>query len=397
MLLSATIISLIVWIGLALGWHGFWRCDQRLDRKTDEPIDALWPSVTALIPARDESATITPVLKALCDQNYPGVLKIIVIDDHSSDNTADQVHKLMSKMEETDRLSLISAATLAPGWKGKVWALHCGLEHIKGQGEQTDWIWLTDADIVHGRKTLSRLITKAQNDNRDLVSIMAMLNQTIFWEKQLLPAFIFFFQMLYPFAAVQNPKSNIAGAAGGCIIVKCKALEQSGGFKALSSAMIDDCSLGSLVKKNGGRLWLGFDDETRSIRNSNGLSDLWQMVRRSAYAQLRYSASLLTGCILMMMLLFLVPPLAFFQGLIQGSTALAFTGFLAYAIMIGIYLPSLRLNNRSGWQSPGLPIVALAYTAMTLASAWDHWSGRGSQWKGRAYADPASRGFLAED
>ena len=376
MLTALTLISLAAWIYLIFFHSGFWRADQRLPQ-TQAPLP-IWPSVTALVPARNEAPSIAACVGALCAQDYKGTFKVIVIDDASTDGTGDIARKFQCEV--------IGAPPLQEGWTGKLSALNAGMARVN----DADFIWHTDADIVHAPETLTRLMTKAQNDQRDLVSLMVKLRCVTFWERLLIPAFVFFFQMLYPFRAANDDRSNMAAAAGGCVLLRRTALERAGGLNAIRSEVIDDCALARAIKQSGGKIWLGLADASHSLREADDLETLWSMVRRTAFTQLRYSVLLLAGTLVALGVIFLWPPLIALTYPWHGHGWLALGGVAAWLAMAAIYAPTLRDFGRSPWQGLFLPVTAALYAAMTFDSGVAHWRHRGAQWKGRYYGPSAA-------
>jgi len=294
------------------------------------------------------------------------------MDDSSSDGTGDIARGLRS-----DRVTVMPGLPLARGWTGKLWAVSQGVDHA---GTAPRYLWLTDADIEHAPDTLRMLITRAESDGLTLVSLMAKLRCDSFAERMLIPAFVFFFQMLYPFGLV-NRATGLGGAAGGCMLVRRESLEAAGGIAAIRDALIDDCTLGALLKRQG-RVWLGLTDRSRSIRPYEGFAPVAAMISRSAYAQLRYSPLLLAGTVGGLSLVYLAPPLLalFGHGIAQGA------GIVAWALMAIAFQPMLHFYRRSPLWGVALPAIAAFYAACTLLSAWQHARGRGGMWKGRAQA-----------
>ena len=361
--------SLIAWIWLALGQGRFWRTDQRLPprRRPDT-----WPSVAAVVPARDEAEVLPRTLPALLAQDYPGPLRVIVVDDGSTDGTGE--------IARAAGATVIDAGEPPAGWTGKLHALQRGI-HEAGD---VDLLLLTDADIAHEPGSLTALVEAA--GERDLVSQMATLRVHTAWERLIVPAFVYFFAMLYPFRWVNRPRSRVAAAAGGCSLVRRAALERAGGLAAVHGAVIDDVAIARIVKRAGGRIWLGLADQVASVRPYPKLADLWQMVARSAYAQLRYSVLLLAGTLLGLSLVFLVPVAATIGGLIAGAWLIAGLGAVTYLIMSATFVPMLRYYRQPVLLAFTLPFTATLYLAMTVDSARRHWLGRGASWKGRTYA-----------
>jgi len=379
--------SLIGWLVLVFARGGFWRCDQRLRDAGRMP--ASWPDVTAVIPARDEVATIGHALASLLAQDYPGVLRIIVVDDNSTDGTADAARRAA---QGSERVHVLTGTPLPAAWTGKLWAVHQGIRHATVHAP-APYLWLTDADIVHGPATLRRLVANAEAGQLSLVSLMVRLHCRSLWERLLVPAFIFFFQKLVPFPWVNDANSRIAAAAGGCILVRSDALARSGGIAAIRGRLIDDCALAGQLKQEGG-IWLGLADDSLSLRAYCGLTDFWAMVARTAYAYLNLSPFRLLLSVAGMLLLYAVPPLAIVVGAATNDGGATALGVLATGLMICAYRPTVELYDLpSGWTLT-LPMVAVLYVAMTIDSARLTWLGRGGHWKGRSFAaSPAHRPF----
>ena len=280
---------LLAWLILVLGRGAFWRADQRLPLRANG-APRTWPEVTAVVPARNEAEGIGDCVTALLRQDYPGVLRVIVVDDQSEDGTAECAREAARRVDATSRLEVLSGAPLPENWAGKVWAMAQG---VTAAG-LVPLLWFTDGDIVHGPDVLQRLVTQIEDQDRSLVSLMVMLSCRSFWERLLIPPFIFFFQMLYPFPWVNNPRRVLAGAAGGCMLLRRETLEKAGGFVAMRAARIDDCTLAALVKPHGA-IWLGLGTESYSLRDYQRLGEIWRMVARSAYVQLQFSPWRLLG------------------------------------------------------------------------------------------------------
>lgn len=376
MIIALGTLSLLIWIYLLVFHHRFWRADQQLEAPDNL---STWPSVTAIVPARNEAATIDVCVESLVAQDYPGPFSIIVVDDHSTDNTSAIARQAGDAFES---LQVLNAPALQEGWSGKLWALKAGLDH---DGAETDFIWFTDADIAHAPDTLRTLVSKAQTDARDLVSLMVKLHCRSFWEKLLVPAFVYFFQMLYPFPAVNDPNSPTAGAAGGCILVRRTILDRIGGLAAIKDQIIDDCALAAAVQRAGGRLWLGLTETSHSLRAASGLGDLWHMVTRTAFTQLRYSPILLAGTILGLIIMFIVPPVFILTGWFGEEPMVFHLGLWSWILMAATYSPTLLLYQPYPLMGPLLPFVGLLYGAMTMHSAINHWMGQSSRWKDRLY------------
>jgi hopene-associated glycosyltransferase HpnB len=365
-------LPLAAWIYLLLFRDGFWRMRERDTLPVSEP--AHWPAVVAVVPARNEADVIQHSIASLIAQDYPGALRIILVDDQSDDGTGELARGLGA-----DRLTVVTGAARPPGWTGKLWAMSQGSELAKAHAPE--FLWFTDADIAHGPANLRHLVARAQEKNRVLVSLMARLNCRTPAEHFLIPAFVFFFDMLYPFAAVNDPARKPAAAAGGCMLARRAALEEAGGIAAIRDQIIDDCALGRAMKARG-PIWLGLTDRAVSLRPYPHISDIGQMVTRSAYAQLGYSPLLLAGTLAGLVLLYLAPvATALFA---WGIPQLA--GWLAWAIMAVMFVPILRFYRLSWLWGFALPLIGVFYAAFTLQSAIQHWSGRGGMWKGRAQA-----------
>lgn len=382
--------SLCIWAYLLVGRGGFWRADQRLDGLPG-PRET-WPAVIALVPARDEAEVVGRCIKTLLDQDYPGDLRVILIDDHSTDGTGACARDAASGTLRPDALTVIRSGSLPPGWAGKVWALAEGLRAAAGVAPDARYVWLTDADIAHDPVNLRRLVDKAEVEDLDLVSQMVVLVSDGLWARLLIPAFVYFFQKLYPFRWVNAPRHPLAAAAGGCVLLHRQALSRIAGFDAIQGALIDDCSLARAIKsrgrEGGGRIWLGLTRSATSLRPYHGLPGIWRMVARSAYTQLRYSKVLLVGTLLGMAMTYVAPPLIVLAWPWHGASAAAVLAGLAWLLMALSFLPILRLYGQSAGFAPFLPLAGLLYGAMTLDSALAHWRGRGGAWKGRLKSSP---------
>ncbi|MBD2104901.1 glycosyltransferase [Leptolyngbya sp. FACHB-261] len=359
-------ISALAWLWLLLFRGQFWRCDQHLEPSEFSASESTnesktWPSVCAIVPARNEADVLPQTLPTLLQQDYPGPFQIILVDDRSEDGTGEVARSL----DSNGRLKVIQTEPLPSGWTGKLWAMHQGVAQA-----QAEFLLFTDADIAHSPQSLRTLVSKAQKEKLDLVSLMVLLRVQTFWERLLIPAFVFFFQKLYPFRWANNPARATAAAAGGCVLLRCQSLMQAGGLQTISGALIDDCALAALIKRSGGRVWLGLTRDVLSLRPYDTLSEIWNMVARTAFTQLDYSPWLLTGTVLGMVLLYLIPVLTL------GS----------WLLMSLAYWPTVRLYGSSPWWAFTLPLAGLLYTAMTIDSALRHWSGRGGAWKGRTYS-----------
>jgi hopene-associated glycosyltransferase HpnB len=359
-------LALATWLYLAIGHGRFWSTSIRLPRSA---APSAWPGVVAVVPARDEATLLPTTLPALLGQDYPGAFTVIVVDDDSSDDTADVARRAGA--------TVVSGNGPPPGWTGKVAALARGV----ACAGQPDFFLFTDADIAYPADALTKLVGAAVTDDRVMVSQMVRLRTQTGWERLLVPAFVYFFAQLYPFGWV-NGRGRTAAAAGGCVLVRRVALERAGGLEAIRSAVIDDVALGRLVKRQG-RIWLGLSDTIRSVRPYPQLRDLWQMVARSAYTQLRYSPLWLVGTVIGLLVVYGLPPALVIGGVIFGSAPAAALGGAAWLIMTLTYLPIQRFYQLAAGRALLLPVVAGLYLAMTLDSARRHRTGRGAEWKGR--------------
>ena len=398
-------VSLAIWLYLVALRGGFWRADRRLDEDLAAP--PAWPAVVALVPARDEAEVIGRSVAALLAQDYPGRFRIVLVDDDSRDGTAEAARHAAGAAGAAERLSVVAARSLPSGWSGKLWALSEGLAHaetaqLAGLDEaEAPYLWLSDADIEHGTATLRRLVAKAEDQRLDLVSLMVALSCRGFWERLLIPPFIYFFQMLYPFAWVNDPRKGTAAAAGGCMLLRRDALARAGGFEAIKGELIDDCALARRIKdlppaktegaEGGGArgVWLGLTATSRSMRPYRGLGEVRRMVVRSAYTQLRHSPLLLLGTLIGLALTFLAPPLIGLSAELHGDKVAAILGFSTWSLMALSAVPTYRLYRQPVWLAAFLPLAAAFYSAMTLESALRHWRGAGGAWKGRV--EPGAR------
>ena len=364
------LLPLCMWLYLIAARGMFWLARERDDVCA---FDGPWPSVTAVVPARDEADVIARSIGSLLAQDYPGHFDIILVDDQSDDGTASVARAL----DASGRLQVMMGAPRPPGWTGKLWAVKQGIE----KAGATDYLWLTDADIAHTPDDLRNLAARAKADDLVLVSSMAKLNCETFAEKLLIPAFVFFFAMLYPFAWVNRKTSRMAAAAGGCMLAARTALERAGGIDAIRHEIIDDCALARLMKKQGG-IRLALTDCAISLRPYEKIEDIRRMVARSAYAQLDYSLLLLAGTLIGVGLLCVAAPIA----AIFGYGLVRIAGALAWLLMALAMQPMLRFYRQSPLWGFALPVTGALYALFTLDSAIQFWRGRGGMWKGRAQA-----------
>jgi hopene-associated glycosyltransferase HpnB len=377
------VLAAVVWLYLVVAHGGYWLTSQRLPSKrlpgqrgpgAGSAADS-WPHVTAVVPARNEADMLPLVLPGLLSQDYPGVLDVIVVDDRSEDGTAAVAASL-------NGVRVIAGKPHPEGerWAGKVWAMTQGLAAAP---EGCEYVLFTDADIAWEPGALTALVTAARDDDRDLVSQMALLRARTGWERLLVPVFVYFFAQLYPFRRVNRRIGRTAAAAGGCMLIRRATLERAGGLAMIKGAHIDDVALGQLIKRAGGSTWLGLSTLVTSVRPYEGLASVWQMVARSAYTQLRYRPLLLAGTILGLLFTYVLPPAGLIAGLATGNTLTAVAGGAGWLLMSVSFLPMLRLYRLSPLRALTLPVIAVLYAAMTIDSARLHYAGRGGEWKGR--------------
>ncbi|MEU1498293.1 glycosyltransferase [Streptomyces sp. NPDC005732] len=376
--------SLTVWLWLLLGQGFFWRTDLRLPPRR-EPAD--WPSVCVVVPARDEAGVLPASLPTLLAQDYPGRAEVFLVDDGSSDGTGELAREL-ARAHGGLPLTVDSPGEPPAGWTGKLWAVRHGIALARTR--EPVYLLLTDADIAHAPDSLQTLVAAAHTGGFDLVSQMARLRVESVWERLVVPAFVYFFAQLYPFRWIAVRGGRTAAAAGGCVLLRADAAERARIPDAVRHAVIDDVALARAVKRAGGHIWLGLAERVDSVRPYPRLRDLWRMVARSAYAQLRHNPLLLLGTVLGLALVYLVPPLALVAGTVVGSTGAAAAGGLAWLLMTVTYLPMLRYYRQPRWLAPLLPVTAFLYLLMTVDSAVQHYRGRGAAWKGRTYARPGT-------
>ena len=373
-------IVLAIWLYLIAARGGFWRLAERDDAPVSPP--GAWPAVTTVIPARDEAECVGQTVTSLLRQNYPGALTVIVVDDQSRDGTADVARGAATLIGAGERLTVLPGRPLPAGWTGKLWAQQQGVEFAVTVAAPPAYLLLTDADIVYAEDAVTNLVARAEVGGLVLTSLMAKLRCKSFAERMFVPAFIFFFQMLYPFAWANNPRRSTAAAAGGCMLVRRDALQQAGGLAAIRDALIDDCALAKLLKRHG-PISIALTDRVHSIRAYPAIADIRRMVSRSAYAQLNYSPLLLAGTVVGLALTYLAPvALALFAGGVPQ-----FIGLFTWLLMAFAFRRTLRFYGLSILWAPLLPAIAAMYMAFTVDSAYQHARGRGGMWKGRAQAN----------
>jgi hopene-associated glycosyltransferase HpnB len=374
-LVACGLLPLAIWLYLLAARGEYWLTRERDDRE-EAPAPANWPSVTAVVPARNEADVIARSIGSLLRQDYPGAFRVILVDDESEDGTA----HIARGLNDGSRLTVVTGTTRPAGWTGKLWAVSQGIALATREGAP-DYLWLTDADIAHAPDNLLHLVTRAECGNLVLVSLMAKLMCANWAERFFIPAFVYFFRMLYPFSWSNAPRAKTAAAAGGCMLVKRTALEAGGGIVEIKTAIIDDCALGRLMKAQG-PTWIGLTNRAFSIRPYADMGEIRRMVARSAYAQLEYSPLILGGTLLGLCLMFVFPPLA----TIFGTVAIRIAGAATWCLTAISFQPMLRFYGRSPLWGFALPLTGIAYAAFTLDSAIQHWRGKGGMWKGRAQA-----------
>lgn len=379
------LVPLAFQIGLALDRKRAWPHECRLDPAPPprDPSRAA-PAVFAVVPARDEAEALPEALPSLLAQDHPD-LRVVLVDDHSTDGTAEVARRLAHQAGREDRLRVVRAPDRPAGWSGKVHAMASGVAAIAAAGERPQWLLFTDADIRHRPGSVASLVAKAERDGLDMVSVMARLRATGFWERLLIPPFVYFFQLLYPFRRIRDPRSRVYGAAGGCVLARREVLERAGGLEAIRGALIDDVNLGRILKQAGGRTWLGFDPGIESIRGYPTLGDVWGMVTRSAFDQLGYSYALTAAVIVGMMLTLVSPPLVLAAALAGGAARATLFAAAAWALSAAALLPSVRHHRVAPLYAATLPLASFLYALMTAGSARDHLLGRGGRWKGRVH------------
>src|SRR6267378_5908922 len=375
------LLVLVIWIYMAFLRGNFWRLEE--DHLEPKPLEK-WPRIVAIVPARNEAATIARAVTSLLGQNYPGEFSIIVVDDQSDDGTAALARKAAEETGATPRITVRSASELPQGWTGKLWALNEGIS--AASGEAPEFFWFTDADIVHAPDTLRRLVSRAETESLDLASLMVLLQAKTFPEKLLIPPFLYFFLMLYPPRWIADPQKRTAGAAGGCILLRRAALDRIGGLASIRNEVIDDCALARVVKKTGGKIWMGVTRASISLREYKTFAEIRDLIARTAFTQLHYSSLLLVATLLGLFVSYWLPWLLFFVGedpsWLLGSTAAS--------LMTVTFLFTVKFYNRLALWSLTLPFAAGFYGYATFLSAIRFWLGRGAQWKGRSQAPSGS-------
>jgi len=384
---SIAALTAITWLYLGLARGSFWRrCSWQTKSANPDAGDKAGFSggVLAVVPARNEAELIGPVVTSLLNQNL--AMPVLLVDDESTDGTADAARRAAAKAGKADALIVIQSKPLPAGWTGKVWSMHQAVEYARARGINPAWLMLADADVLHGPETVANLGLIASQGRYDLVSFMVKLHCESLPEKLLIPAFVYFFFMLYPPARIRSTQRSTAGAAGGCMLVRAETLERAGGLEAIRGAVIDDCALAGLLKRQGGRLWLGLTDQSQSLRRYDTFSPIEQMISRTAFNQLKHSSWLLLGTIAGMVITYLAPPLM----LLTRSWLTVLLGAAAWTAMTITYSTMVRYYRLNPAWALTLPLAALFYLGATIHSAVKYWNGSGGNWKGRVQDVPAS-------
>lgn len=385
------LVSLSAWILLTVDRSRRWADDLYLP-ESPAGSGGGGASVVAIVPARNEAALLPVTLPALLEQS--GVsLRVILVDDGSTDGSAEVALRVAETVGGLDRLEIIRADARPPGWSGKVHALLRGYQ----AAGSPEWLLLTDADILHRPGSVTSLLSQAGGGEStrsfDLISVMARLHAKTFWERLTIPAFVFFFQLLYPFRRIPRQGSSVAAAAGGCVLIRRDLLEAVGGFAAIHDAVIDDVALAKQAKRVGGRLWLGFDSGIVSLRVYQRLRDVWQMVARTAFTQLGHSWILLIVTLMALSIVVVSPPAVIGAGIIdlmvgaeadpRSATRAIVWALAAWLLMSRSLLPVVRHHGMRGRWAATLPVSGALYALMTVGSAWQHLRGEGPSWRGR--------------
>jgi len=372
---SVATLTTVIWYYLALARGSFWRT-RSVKPEAREKVE-FSGGVVAVVPARNEAELIGPVVTSLLNQCV--AMPVVLVDDESTDGTADVARRAAEKAGKADALIVVRSKPLPAEWTGKLWAMHQGIEYARARALNPSWLMLADADVLHGPETVADLGFIAAHGPYDLVSFMVKLHCESLPEKLLIPSFVYFFFMLYPPAWIRDTRNSTAGAAGGCMLVRAETLERAGGLESIRCAVIDDCSLARLLKQHGGRLWLGVTDQSQSLRRYETFSDVEHMVSRTAFNQLKHSSLLLLCTIAGMVITYLAPPLL----LLTGSRLTILMGAAAWAAMTITYSAIVRYYRLNPAWVLTLPLAALFYLGATIHSAVKYWKGSGGDWKGR--------------
>ncbi len=369
----AGFVTLTIWAYMLLGHGNFWRINRLLPwplRGVLEPI-----SVVAVVPARNEADVLAECVTSLLLQSIP--IRVVLVDDNSTDGTAEVARVAAQAAGAEDKLTIVAGAPLPQGWSGKLWAVHQGV--MKANEFTPDYLLLTDADIRHSRENVAMLATLAQEGRFDLVSFMVSLHCQTFAEKALVPAFVFFFFMLYPPEWIRDARRKTAGAAGGCMFIGREALQKAGGVESIRNEIIDDCALARRVRQSGGKVWLGVAPETESIRPYGTFADIGAMISRSAFNQLHHSVALLLVCVAGLAVTYLLPLALLFSRHMTPACC----GALSLALMATCFWPTVKFYRLNPLWALALPAISLFYMGATLHSAVMFWTGKGGRWKGR--------------
>jgi hopene-associated glycosyltransferase HpnB len=382
--LILAVVSLLIWIVLTFFRGAFWQLLAFDDDIAKQESLARWPRVLTIVPARNEAETIARTVESLVEQDYSGELRVVVVDDHSEDGTGALAREAAARAGASERVLILQGAALESGWTGKLLAMQQGVEGAGAQ--EAEYFWFTDADIEHAPDTLRRVVQRVEKQQLDLVSLMVLSQVNSLAERLMIPPFLYFFLKLYPPSWTANRKRKTAGAAGGCILLKRTALERIGGLAAIRGEVIDDCTLARAVKRTGGGIWMGLTRKSVSLRTYASFAEIQDLIARTAFTQLGYSALLLAGTLLGMTVTYLLPVIfTFGAGQVVWRLGLA-----AWALMGITYLPTVRFYRMSPLWAAALPVAAAFYTYATWLSAVRYWLGRGGQWKGRAQAPAKS-------
>ena len=378
--LILSIVSLLIWVVLTFLRGAFWQLlafDD--DISVQEPLLS-WPRVAVIAPARNEAETIGRAVESLVKQEYGGEYHVVVVDDHSDDETGILAREAAEHAGAGERVSILRGAALENGWTGKLLAMRQGVG--SDAAREADFFWFTDADIEHAPDTLRRIVQRAERDKLDLVSLMALAQVNSFPERLLIPPFLYFFLKLYPPSWIASRTRKAAGAAGGCILLRRAVLERIGGLAAIRGEVIEDCAMARAVKRTGGGLWMGITRKSVSLRTYTSFTEIQDLIARTAFTQLGYSGLALVGTLLGMLVTYLLPVIFAFS----PHAVVWRMGLAAWALMAITYLPTVRFYRMSALWAAALPLAASFYSYATLLSAARYWLGRGGQWKGRAQA-----------
>jgi hopene-associated glycosyltransferase HpnB len=378
--LVLAILSLLIWVVLTFFRGAFWQVLAFDDDIAKQESLTRWPRVVAIVPARNEAEFIALTVESLVKQDYPGELRVVVVDDHSEDGTGELAREAAARAGASERVLVRRGATLQSGWTGKLLAMQQGVESAGLQ--EPEYFWFTDADIEHAPDTLRRVVQRAEREKLDLVSLMALSQVNSLSEHLLIPPFLYFFLKLYPPSWIASAKGKTAGAAGGCVLLKREALDRMGGLAAIRGEVIDDCTMALAVKRTGGGLWMGLTRKSVSLRTYTTFTEIKDLIARTAFTQLGYSTLLLAGTLLGMFVTYLLPVILTFS----AQPVVWRLGLAAWALMAITYLPTVRFYKLSPLWAAALPLAAAFYTYATWISAVRYWMGRGGQWKGRAQA-----------